>query len=171
MDPRFWGIIERADALSPAVARHLVAAFLRVASPFNAVLHAGLEAWEPARCRVRIPARRTLRNHLGGMHAGTLATAGETPAGLLILRSFPFGRYRLILKDLRVTYERQARGDVVAQATVTSEVLEKTREGLLHGDPQLVPVETTLSEPTGERLAVVQTTWQVKPWERVRSPA
>lgn len=32
-------------------------------------------------------------------------------------------------------------------------------------------IEATSSDPAGERLAVVQTTWQGKPCERVRSPA
>ena len=33
---------------------------------------------------------------------------------------------------------------------------------------QLLAVETTLSEPGGEPLALVKTTWQVKPWSSVR---
>ena len=168
MDPRFWRAIERADALSPAIARRMVGAFLRLASPFNAPLKAKVETWEPTRCRVRIPPRRALTNHLGGVHAGALATAGETPAGLLLLKSFPLSSYRLILKDLGATYEHQARGEVVAEARVSQAALEQAQAGLARGEAQLVPVETTLSDRSGERLAVVRTTWQLKSWEQVR---
>ncbi|MBI5547003.1 MAG: DUF4442 domain-containing protein, partial [Deltaproteobacteria bacterium] len=168
MDPRFWNIIERTQSLSPAAARRLVGASLRLASPFNAPLRAEIREWEPTLCRLRIPHRRALRNHLGGVHAGALATAGETPAGLLVLRSFPFSRYRLILKDLSVAYEKQARGDVLAEARIAPDTVTQAREGLERGEAQLIPVETTLSSPTGERLAMVRTTWQVKPWSQVR---
>ena len=170
MDPRLWSVVERADGLSPALARRMVGAFLRLASPFNAPLRATIEEWEPTRCRARVPPRRALRNHLGGVHAGALVTAGETPAGLLVLKSFPFSRYRLILKDLSATFERQARGAVLAEARLAPEEIARAKEGLERGEAQLVPVETTLSEPEGERLAVVRTTWQVKPWSAVRGP-
>ena len=168
MGPRAWKAVTRADALSPAVGRRMVGAFLRFMSPFNAPLRARVEAWEPSLCRVRVPPRRALTNHLGGVHACALATAGETPAGLLLLKSFPLDGYRLILKDLSVTYERQARGEVVAEARLAEEAIARVRAGLERGEAQLVPVQTTLSNRAGDRLAVVHTTWQLKSWEQVR---
>jgi acyl-coenzyme A thioesterase PaaI-like protein len=163
-----WSVIERADGLSPAAGRRMAGLFLRLASPFNAPLRASVEVWEPTRCRVRVPNRRALHNHLGGVHAGALVTAGETPAGLLVLKSFPFSRYRLILKDLAVTYQRQARTDLLAEARLESSAIQKAQAGLDAGEAQLLAVETTLSEPGGEPLALVKTTWQVKPWSSVR---
>ena len=68
MGPRAWKAVTRADALSPAVGRRMVGAFLRFMSPFNAPLRARVEAWEPSLCRVRVPPRRALTNHLGGVH-------------------------------------------------------------------------------------------------------
>lgn len=169
MDPRFWSVVERAAAMSPRVGRKMVGAFLRVASPFNAPLRAQIEAWEPTACRVRVPNRRPLHNHLGGIHACAIATAGESAAGLLLLRTFPFSRYRLIMKDLSIVFERQARcSELVAEATQTDASIAAVRDGLDGGSPQLVPMETRITEASGERLATVQTTWQVKPWEQVR---
>jgi acyl-coenzyme A thioesterase PaaI-like protein len=171
VNPRLWELVERIETLSPAVSRRAVGTFLRVASPFNAPLKAELEIWEPLRCRVRVKNRRALHNHLRGIHAGALVTAGETPAGLLILRSFPFSRYRLILKDLSVAYERQARTDLVSEATLTAEQLAQAKVALEAGEPAVIAVETAISEPGGERLALVRTSWQVKPWEHVRARA
>ncbi len=171
MKPQLWNVVERAVGLSPAVARKLVGAFLRVASPFNAPLRASIQVWEPGLCRIRVPNRRPLHNHLRGVHACALATAGETPAGLLLLRTFPFSRFRLILKDLSITYERQARSDLVAEADLRAEERHRVQAGLDAGEPQLVTVETRISEPAGARLATVRTTWQVKAWDQVRSRA
>jgi len=171
LDPRFWSLVEKAAGMSPAVARRMVGTFLRVASPFNAPLRATVEVWEPTLVRIRVPNRRALHNHLGGVHAGALVTAGETPAGLLVLKTFPFHRYRIIMKDLSVRYERQARTDVVGEARLDPAALDQARAALDRGEAPLVPVETVLSEPSGERLAVVQTTWQVKPWSKVRARA
>jgi len=172
VNPQLWNVVERAAGLSPAAARRLVGAFLRVASPFNAPLRARVLLWEPTICRVRVPDRRALHNHLRGTHACALATAGETAAGLLLLRTFPFSRYRLILKDLSITFERQARStDLLAEADLPREAAESVRAGLEAGEAQLVPMETRLSEPGGARLAVVRTTWQVKAWSQVRTRA
>lgn len=169
MKPQLWNVVERAVGLSPALARRLVGAFLRVASPFNAPLRATVQVWEPGLCRIRVPNRRPLHNHLRGIHACALATAGETPAGLLLLRTFPFSRFRLILKDLSIAYERQARTDLVAEADLPDEERLRVQAGLDAGQPQLVTVETRIGEPAGARLATVRTTWQVKAWDQVRS--
>ena len=171
MNPRNWSAVERAMQLSPLLGRKMVGAFLRLASPFNAPLRASVDAWEPTTCRIRVPNRRPLHNHLGGIHACALATAGETAAGLMLLRSFPLSRYRLILKDLSISFERQARSDLVAAATQTHADWARVQAGLDGGEAQLVPLETRISEPSGERLAVVRTTWQVKAWDQVRTQA
>ena len=169
MNQKILSAVERAMELSPAFARKAAGAFLRVASPFNAPLHADVEDWTPTRCRIRVPNRRPLHNHLRGIHACALATAGETAAGLMLLRTFPFSRYRLILKDLSITFERQARTDLVAEAGQATEDVARVQAGLDRGEAQLVPLVTRIREPSGEALAEVRTTWQVKAWSQVRS--
>ncbi len=166
---RLFEIVESAERLNPLVANVLLGAMLRIASPFNAPLRAAVETWKPHVCRVRIRNRRALHNHLGGVHAGALVTAGETPAGLLILKSFPFSRYRLILEGLSVEYGRQARTDVVAEARLPDERLLEAQQALRDGRPAVLDLETVLREPSGAKLATVRSQWQVKEWSRVRS--
>ena len=163
--------LELAMERSPALSRTLAGTLLRVASPFNAPLRANVLTWDPTLCRLQIPNRRVLHNHLRGVHAGALVTAGESAAGLMLLRSFPFSRYRLILKDLTITFQRQARTDLVAEASQPQEEVDRIRAGLDRGEPQVISLETRISEPSGERLSVVRTTWQVKSWDQVRSRA
>jgi acyl-coenzyme A thioesterase PaaI-like protein len=165
---RLFKIVESAERLNAPVANALLGAMLRIASPFNAPLRAAVETWKPHVCRVRIRNRRALHNHLGGVHAGALVTAGETPAGLLILKSFPLSRYRLILKGLAVEYGRQAHTDVVAEAKLPDEQLLEAQQALRDGRPALLNLETVLSEPSGARLATVRSQWQVKEWSKVR---
>lgn len=171
MNPKILKAVERAMELSPALARRAAGAFLRVASPFNAPLRATVETWEPTRCRLRVPNRRPLHNHLRGVHACAIATAGESAAGLMLLRTFPFSRYRLIMKDLSVAYERQARTDLVSESVQADADVARVQAGLDRGEAQLVPLVTRITEPSGELLAVVRTTWQVKAWTQVRSRA
>jgi acyl-coenzyme A thioesterase PaaI-like protein len=168
MNPGLWRVVERADALSPELSRRLIGTFLRLASPFNAPLHASIDVWRETQVRIRVPNRRGLRNHLGGVHAGALVTAGETPAGLLVLRNFPFHRYRLILKNLSASYEKQARSALVAEATATKAAIAAAREGLENGTPQLLEIKTVISDEGGTRLAVIKSEWQVKSWSQVK---
>jgi len=169
--PRAFILLEGAERLGPTVTHALLGAILRVASPFNAPLRADVEAWKTHVCRVRVRNRRALRNHLGGIHAGALVTAGETPAGLLVLKSFPFSRYRLILKSLSAEYGRQARTDVVAEVRLSDEQLLDAQQALREGRPALLNLETLLSEPSGARLATINTQWQVKEWSQVKRAA
>ena len=171
MNPRVWNLMERLDAFSPELSRRMMSRLLRVASPFNGPLRASIEIWEPTCCRIRVANRRALHNHLGGVHAGALVTAGETPAGLLIAKDFPFSRYRLILQSLSTVYERQARCSVVSEARISQEALSAAREALDRGEPYLIERQTELREPEGARLATVRTTWQVKAWSQVKTAA
>lgn len=166
---QIWKIVDRIESFSPDLSRWVVGTFLRLSSPFNAPLRAKLEVWESTRCRIRVGDRRALHNHLGGVHAAALVTAGETPAGLVILKNFPFDRYRLILKNLSTEYERQARTDIVAEATVSEATLAQAKQAVEAGEPYFIAIETVISDPEGTRLAVVRTNWQVKAWEQVRS--
>lgn len=165
---RLWGTLERLERLSPSAGRRLAGTFLRLASPFNGPLDARVEQLKPHLCRIRVPNRRALHNHVGSIHAGALVTAGETPAGLLVLKNFPPGRFRIILSNLSATYDRQARTDLIAEARLHQEAVEKARAGLALDRPQLLELVTLISEPGGVRLATVKTTWQVKAWEQVR---
>lgn len=162
MNPRLISLVERARFLGPRASCALAGALLRVASPFDAPLRARVEAWKTHVCRVRVKNRRALRDHLGGMHAGALVTAGEAPAGLLVLKSFPSRRYRLVLKSLSVEYGRQARTDVVAEAKLPDDQLLDAQQALREGRPALLNLQTALSEPSGARLATVSTQWQVQ---------
>ncbi len=170
MTPRFFTLLERADSFGPKVSCALAGAVLRVASPFHAPLRASVETWKAHVCRIRVKNRRTLRNPLCGVHAGALVTAGETPAGLVVLKSFPFSRYRLILKSVSVEYGRQARTDVLAEARLPDDQLLDAQQALREGRPALLNLQTALSEPSGVRLATVSTQWQVKEWSRVKGP-
>ena len=56
----------------------------------------------PKKVIIELPYTRNNRNHLGGIHACATATLGEYPAGLLILKYFGIGTYRIIMSHLEV---------------------------------------------------------------------
>jgi len=61
-------------------------------------------------CRVDIRDRRSIRNHLGSVHAGALCTLSELTVGLAVEVTLPAG-LRWIPKEMPVQYVKKARGE------------------------------------------------------------
>ncbi len=169
MDPRFWNLFDRVAAWHPPAAPALAGLGIRLASPFNRPLRAAVEIWEPTRCRIRVAHRRPLQNHVGSLHAGALVTAGESAAGLMLVRTFPFDRFRPLLMSLSATYLRQARAELFGEVAITLELLAALEERLRAGETARVELVTNLTELDGTAVARVETVWQVKPWSQVRA--
>lgn len=162
--------LSRLERVSPALARFSAMACLSLLSPFNGHLCASLREWSERRCVIRLKKCRSVRNHVGGIHAGALFTLGETCAGLVIIRNFPFSSYRPLMSDVRVTYSKQGRGTVSGECDFSPDVLARMHETIDRGEVPSVDMETRILNADREIVAVVSTTWQVKPWSLVRKP-
>ncbi len=155
---------------SPKLAHAMVMTFLSFLSPFNRHLKAKMIDWTDEKAVIAVKRRRRVRNHVGSIHAGALFTLGETCAGLVIIRNFPFANYRPLMSDVRVTYSKQARGDVVGECVIPAATITRMKAEIDAGDVPLVEVITAISNDQGEVIANVATTWQVKAWQLVRKP-
>ncbi len=167
-DPFF--AIARLEEKSPKLGHWAAMTFLSFLSPFNAHLKAKMVEWNDNKCAISVKRRRRVRNHVGSIHAGALFTLGETCAGLVIIRNFPFAKFRPLMSDVRVTYSKQARGDVVGRCVIPPETIARMHEEFKKDEIPSVEVATNISNGDGEIIAIVTTVWQVKPWDAVRKP-
>ncbi len=168
MNLGFAKVLDSLEKYSPALARRLAIKYLDMASPFNGHLKAKLKVWTPKKTLILIEAHRKIKNHLGGVHAGALFTLGETCAGLMLLKSFDLGKYRLILKTVTVDYSKQARGKCHGTCEISSGELKKLQINLKAAEAFLINLETNITSEVGDLLCVAKTQWQIKPWSLVK---
>lgn len=161
--------IARLEEKSPKLGHWVAMAFLSYLSPFNRHLKAKMLGWSDNSCVIAVKRRRGVRNHVGSIHAGALFTLGETCAGLVIIRNFPFGGFRPLMSDVRVNYSKQARGDVTGKCVIPPETIVRMHEDLAKGVIPSVEVVTEVHDKDNLLLATVTTVWQVKPWGQVKT--
>ncbi|OGT38744.1 MAG: hypothetical protein A3F11_01265 [Gammaproteobacteria bacterium RIFCSPHIGHO2_12_FULL_37_14] len=108
-------------------------------------------------------------NHVRGIHACALATAGELSAGLSLMYHFSPEKYRVILANLTIDYHYQAKKDVTATtkfSVVEKEAIAKTLEEQKKTMHTLV---TEVKDSDHQLVATVKSTWQIKAWRDVNT--
>lgn len=161
--------IARLEKKHPKLARFAAVHFLSLISPFNAHLGAKMVEWSDTDCKIFLKRRRGVRNHVKAIHAGALFTLGETCAGLVIIRNFPFEGFRPLMSDVRVSYFKQGRADVIGEAHIAPEKIAAMHEDLKRGEIPKIEVVTEIYDKERLLIASVTTVWQVKPWKLVQS--
>ena len=157
---------------SPKLSHKLAMSFLGWMSPFNGHLKTQMSEWTDNKVQIVLKRSRGVRNHVGSIHAGAQFTLGETCAGLVIIRNFPFGSFRPLMSDVKVSYSKQARSEVVGECILYNEEIEKAKETIARGEIPVIELTTNIyGQVNGqtEIVSVVTTTWQVKPWGLVKS--
>ena len=167
-----FSFLKNLETTQPEIARFLTMQFLNRFSPFNNTLKAKMLNWTNNECKIFVRKRRGIQNHVGNIHAGAIFTLGETCAGLVIIRNFPFAQYRPLMSDVKVTYSKQARGDITGVSTLNVSAIQNAQDKMASGEIPTIEMRTDIySDVKGaqEIIAVVSTVWQVKPWKDVRS--
>lgn len=140
--------------------------------PFNAPHGFTIRELTADQVKASLPNRKLNHNHIGGIHACAIATVGEYCAGLALLSSFGISKYRLIMSELTATYTWQGRTDLEGICSPRTIDKEAVKLALDEGRTYLQPLETIVQEiKTGREVARVKTTWQLKPWNKVKTPA
>lgn len=117
--------------------------------------------------RLQLPHIRKNQNHLGGIHACAIATLGEYPAGLTLIKKFGSSTYRLIMDEIHVNYLKQAKEALVGEVLVDEEELSRVESELKSENISKITIPTNILNKNNEVVAVVQTTWQLKNWDKV----
>ena len=115
--------------------RRLISRGIGFVAPYSGSIGARVEALADGQARLRMPDKRSNRNHLNSIHACALSTLAETTAGLSVLYSLP-ADMRGIAVYLGVDYHAKARGPIVASARwavpASGEQVERDIEVLMH---------------------------------------
>ena len=143
---------------------------LTIGIPFNAPHGFKIKKINEQEVIVALPNRKLNHNHIGGIHACSMATVGEFCAGLSLLSSFGISKYRLILSDLHATYSWQGRTElegICSPAMIDREAVSVALQTL---GTYSQPLETIIREVKGgKEVARVKTIWQLKVWEKVKT--
>lgn len=86
-------------------------------APYFSTIHPRVTELRSGHCTVEIKDRRSIRNHLGSIHAGALCTLAELTGGLAVEVTLPWN-LRWIPKGMTVHYVRKARGRLVGRCSV-----------------------------------------------------
>jgi acyl-coenzyme A thioesterase PaaI-like protein len=83
-------------------------------------------------CVVRLPGDPKYQNHLGTVHAGAQFSLAEAASGQWLLGKFGDAApdYLAVIRHVEVKYRRPAAGELVANAEVPPEEVERFRDAL-----------------------------------------
>ncbi len=122
--------------------------------PYTGTVRPRVEVLEPGYARVSMADRRSVRNHLGSIHAIALANLGEFASGLASLVGLPED-IRGIVVGLEVEYLKKARGTITAESRV--EAPDAVTEAVEH------PVTAEMRDQEGDIVARVTARWRLAP--------
>ena len=119
------------------------------------------EVLEPGFVRLRVPLAGN-ENHIGSMYAGALFTLAEIPGGALFLTSFDASKFYPIVKEMNLRFRRPATGDIVVEARLGTEEIERLQgEAQANGKAEYV-LELQLTDGSGEVVALSRGIYQLR---------
>src|ERR1700742_2105696 len=127
-----------------------IAKGMAIAVPY--IAHMGIEvtAMSEGEATAVLPDRPELHNHVGTQHAGALFTVAETASGAAFVGAFAerMGEVRPLARSAEISYEKIAKGEIKARATLGVPAEEAL--GKLDADGVVeFPCEIELSDAAG----------------------
>jgi acyl-coenzyme A thioesterase PaaI-like protein len=120
--------------------------------------------------RVKLPYISLNRNHIKGIHACALATLCEYSTGLMLLSSLDPQKYRIILKNINMTYHYQARKHVYVKFELTEDwLLKNVVEPLRSTDSLFQEFKVDVYDEDQNHICTGLINWQIKDWSKVRT--
>lgn len=95
-----------------------------------------------------------VQNHIGQVHAATMALLAESATGFVVGLNLPGGRLPLI-KSMELKYVRRSQGDMKAVAWITDEQIEQMQ----NTDKGDIVVAVTITDESGEEPVIAQMNW------------
>ena len=125
-------------------------------TPYSGSIGARVEELSPGFCRASLRDRRRVRNHLNSVHAIALANFAELTSGLAVLSGLAPG-VQGIVTGFSITYQKKARGRLVAECRVSGLEVAAEREQ---------QAEVTVSDASGDVVARATAQWRLRPPHR-----
>ncbi len=110
------------------------------------------------------------RNHIKGIHACLLATLCEYITGLSLLTHLSPKEYRIILKNIGMTYHFQAKTDVVVKFNITKkEIEEQILNPLKNVEALFKEFTIDVYDVNKNHICTGLINWQIKAWKNVKT--
>jgi len=122
-------------------------------TPYSGTIGARVEELAPGFCRAALRDRRRVRNHLNSVHAMALANFAELTSALAVLSGLAPG-VQGIVTGFSITYQKKARGRLIAECRVTGLDVSAER------DQEAV---VTVSDAAGDVVAQATARWRLRP--------
>ena len=108
-------------------------------------------------------------NHIKGIHACLLATLCEYVTGLSLLLHLSPKEYRIILKNISMTYHYQAKSDVFVKFKIDKKALqENILNPLKTNDAIFREFSIDVYDANNNHICTGLINWQIKAWEKVK---
>ncbi len=119
---------------------------------------------------ISLPYRRKNLNHIKGIHACALATLCEYISGLSLMSSVSEKEYRIILKNIKMTYHYQAKMKVQSTCMLTKEFIRnEIIEPLRISDSIFKELTVDVFDTQKNHICTGLINWQIKKWEKVQT--
>jgi hypothetical protein len=109
------------------------------------------------------------RNHIKGIHACLLATLCEYVTGLSLLLHLSPKEYRIILKNIHMTYHYQAKSDVFVKFTISSEEKQNILRALQKEEAIFKEYAIDVYDAAKNHICTGLINWQIKAWKNVKT--
>lgn len=113
-----------------------------------------VEKMEPQESEVYLENRRKVQNHIGGLHACSMALAAESATGLVVGYNVPDTHIPL-LKSMNITFVRRCQGAVRATATLSDEDFRRIHQE----DQGDVNVQVRVEDESGKEPIQAEMIW------------
>lgn len=119
---------------------------------------------------ILLPYKRKNMNHIKGIHACALATLCEYISGLSLMSSISEKEYRIILKNIHMTYHYQAKMNVYATFSLSQEFIQKEIvESLKLSESVFKELKVEVYDTSKNHICTGLINWQIKKWEKVKT--
>ena len=109
------------------------------------------------------------RNHIKGIHACLLATLCEYVTGLTLLTHLSPKQYRIILKNIHMTYHFQAKTDVFVKFTISSAEKQNILSSLQKEEAIFKEYSVDVYDVNKNHICTGLINWQIKAWKNVKT--
>lgn len=138
--------------------------------PFNKPHSFAIKGIKGRFIHIELPYKKANLNHIKGIHACALATLSEYCTGFVLLSSINPNNYRIILKNINMTYHYQAKTNVFAKFELTEEWIEqniitplKSKEAIF------TELKIEVYDTENNHICTGLINWQIKAWDKVRT--
>lgn len=164
MNPRLAHLADQALSAAQSGNPRPLDRMMRMALPFNRPHRIRVIGVAEDHVSVRLPDRRSNRNHLGGMHACAIATALEFCSGVPILLAVGLKDYRIIMSRIEVDYLAKPEGDCTARAERNTPEVQGLSGVLRQEGVARIRTGAALYDARGEHCAQALVHWHLKAW-------